>query len=531
MLRTMRVGSVTDSVETTSVRRYLQVLRRRRWIVIESTLVVAAIVLAVSLLQPTAYTAKARVMAVSQSPSLSVVVGSNVDLSKPDERELATLASFVVTPEIAKRVSRELGWRDSPSALLADTAAEVDPNADVIVISAQRSNPEQAAQLANTFAEQFVQWRKEDQQKSFDDAIGLVEQQIGQTAPGSTERKALTDQRSQLEVYRALVTGGLTIGETAQTPSSPSSPKPLRDGALATVAGLVLGIGLAFLRESLDVKLHSADEIAEHTSVPVIGTIPAFRKSEKSGDGLAVLHDPRSPTAEAYRFLRTNLEFVNFDGRAKILMITSPLPEQGKSTTIANLALALVRAGKKVALVEGDLRRPSLHRFFHINDSRGVTSVVAGATSLDDARRVLTFHEQSPTVTTAPARSGSGLEASVKPAGDLELTVVPSGPLPPNPGEIVGSRQLATILQQLCDTSDYVLVDAPPMFAVGDAAALAAHVDGVIVIMRLGQTTADTVKDVEDFFNRVPAHSLGIVVTGVPPETKGKYYRYDEYYG
>jgi len=119
----------------------------------------------------------------------------------------------------------------------------------------------------------------------------------------------------------------------------------------------------------------------------------------------------------------------------------------------------------------------------------------------------------------------------VKPAGDLELTVVPSGPLPPNPGEIVGSRQLATILQQLCDTSDYVLVDAPPMFAVGDAAALAAHVDGVIVIMRLGQTTADTVKDVEDFFNRVPAHSLGIVVTGVPPETKGKYYRYDEYYG
>jgi len=526
---------LTERVETTTVRRYLEILRRRRWVIIESAVAITAIVVLVSLLQPTEYTAKARVMAVSQSPSLSVVVGTNVDLSKPDERELATLASFVVTPEIAKRVDEELGWRDSPSALLADTTAEADPNADVIVISAQRSDPEQAAQLANAFAGQFVQWRKEDQQGSFDEAIDLVEQRIGRTAPGSAERKALTDQRSQLEVYRALVTGGLTIGETAEAPDSPSSPKPFRDGALALAAGLVLGIGLAFMRESLDVKLHSADEIAERTTLPVIAAIPELRKGEKSADRLTVLHDPRGPIAEAYRFLRTNLEFVDIDRDARVIMVTSPLPEQGKSTTIANLALAFVRAGKSVTLVEGDLRRPSLHRFFHINDTRGVTSVVAGTTSLEDALQVLTFRDQSAPVTTladiAAQVDAHTEKADAHTGSDLVLRVLPSGALPPNPGEIVGSRQLATILRKLRDTCDYVLVDAPPMFAVGDATALAASVDGVIVIVRLGQTTADTVKDVEDFFDRVPARSLGIVVTGVSGEARGKYYRYEKYYG
>jgi len=160
---------------------------------------------------------------------------------------------------------------------------------------------------------------------------------------------------------------------------------------------------------------------------------------------------------------------------------------------------------------------------------------VAGTTSLEDALQVLTFRDQSAPVTTladiaAQVDAHTG-KADAHTGSDLVLRVLPSGALPPNPGEIVGSRQLATILRKLRDTCDYVLVDAPPMFAVGDATALAASVDGVIVIVRLGQTTADTVKDVEDFFDRVPARSLGIVVTGVSGEARGKYYRYEKYYG
>jgi len=515
----------------TSLRHYAQILWRRKWIVVEATLIVPAIVLVISFVQPTLYTSVARIMAVSQSPSLSVVVGTNIDLSKPDERELATLASFVVTPEIARRAGVQLGWNDAPATLMADVSAVADPNADIIAVSAQRSDPKQAAELANAFASQFVQWRKETQQASFEEAVKLVDGQIAAATPGSAERQALIAQRSQLDVYKALVTGGLNVGESAEPSGSPSSPKPMRDGALAVMAGLVLGVGLAFVRESLDVKLHSADEIAAATTLPVIAAVPEFRKSEKSSDKLVVLDDPRGPTAEAYRFLRTNLEFVDLNNDVKIVMVTSPLPGQGKSTTIANLAIALLRAGKKVAVVEGDLRRPSLHRFFKIANARGVTNVVAGTTALDDAAQVLTFHDPGLAITTPSGRHAVKPAAGgAKALGDLKLKVLSSGPLPPNPGEIVGSRQLGAVLDTLRAESDYVLVDAPPMFAVGDAAALAAHVDGIMVILRLDQTTTDTIKGVEDFFTRVPARPLGVVVTGVPRSAKGKYYRYQEYY-
>lgn len=524
---------MTDQAESTiSLRHYVQILWRRKWIVIETAIIIPAIVLVVSLLQPNLYTSTTRVMAVSQSASLSVVVGTNVDLSAPDERELQTLASFVVTREIAKAAGEQLGWNDAPATLMADVSAETDTDANIISVSAERSDPQQAAELANAFAQQFVQWRKQTQQASFDDAIDLVNEQIAAAEPGSAERATLVDQRSQLNVYRALVTGGLTIGEAAETSGTPSSPKPLRDGVLGLAAGIILGIGFAFVRDSLDVKLHSAEEIAEKTSLPVIAAIPEFRKSEKSSDRLVVLDDPRGPTAEAFRFLRTNLEFVDFNKDVKVVMVTSPLPGQGKSTTIANLSIALLRAGKKVSVVEGDLRRPSLHRFFKVANARGVTNVVAGTSSLDDAVQVLTFHDPGLSVTTPRGRQVvKPLAGEPQTAGELKLKVLSSGPLPPNPGEIVGSRQLAAVLDTLRAESDYVLVDAPPMFAVGDAAALAAHVDGVIVILRLPQTTGDTIKGVEDFFTRVPTRSLGVVVSGVPRGAKGgKYYRYQEYY-
>jgi Mrp family chromosome partitioning ATPase/capsular polysaccharide biosynthesis protein len=514
-----------------SLRHYAEILWRRKWLVVETAVIIPAIVIGVSFTQPNQYAATARLMAVSQSPSVSVAVGTNIDLSKPDEREMQTLASFVVTPEIAQRVSDQLGWPDDPATLMASTKAEADPNADIIAVTTERAMPAEAADLANAFAQQFVQWRKDTQQNSLDEAIKLLDDQIALASPGSAARTALVERRSQLEVLKALVSGGLTVGEAAQPPGVPSSPKPLRDGVLAIAAALVLGVGLAFLRDSLDVKVRSADEIAELTDLPVIGAIPEFRKSEKSPDKLIVLDDPGGPTAEAYRFLRTNLDFVNFNHDIKVVLVTSPLPAQGKSTTIANLAVALLRAGKRVAVVEGDLRRPALHRYFKIANARGVTNVVSGDTPLADAVQVLTFKDSSATVTTTSGPDATLVRKTGPSKGaDLKLRVLPSGPLPPNPGEIVNSQQLADILETLKADSDYVLVDAPPMFAVGDAAAMADKVDGIIVILRLDETTADTLKNVEDFFRRVPTRALGLVVSGVPRGSKGKYYRYQEYY-
>jgi len=522
---------LTDqSQSSTGLRHYAEVLWRRKWIVIETLVIIPAIVIVFSLFQQTLYSSTARVIAQSQSPSVSVAVGASVDLSKPDERELQTLASFVVTPEIAAGAKGRLGWDDQPATLMADVAAEADPNTDIINVTAERPDADDAAALANAFAEEFVAWRKRTLQKSLDEAIELVDEQIRLSRSGSVERTALVERRSQLEVLKPLASGGLAVGEAAQPPSTPSSPKPLRDGALAVAAALVLGVGLAFLRDSLDVKIHSAEEIAERTSLPVIAAIPEFRRRDRSPDKLVVLDDPRSATAEAYRFLRTNLEFVNFNNDLKTILVTSPLPGQGKSTTIANLAVALLRADKRVAIVEGDLRRPSLHRFFKIANSRGVTSVVSGAATLAEATQTLTFNDAGPSLTTLEGRQAVSTQHGRSASGDLKIIVLPSGPLPPNPGEIVASQQFGAVLTELGKNADYVLVDAPPMFAVGDAAAMASAVDGMLVLLRLDETTADTIKGVEDFFSRTRTRALGIVVSGVRRTGKGKYYRYQEYY-
>jgi len=230
--------------------------------------------------------------------------------------------------------------------------------------------------------------------------------------------------------------------------------------------------------------------------------------------------------AEAYRFLRTNLEFVNLNHDVKVVLVTSPLAGQGKSTIIANLAIALIRAGKRVTVVEGDLRLPSLHRSFNITNDRGLTDVVSGAMSLSTAVHVLKLVDETAGSSRHRDPGGDGHPVS---AGDSKIRVLLSGPLPPNPGEIANSQQTSDIIEALKSDADYVLVDSPPMFVVGDAAALAAKVDGIIVILRLDETTTDTVKDVEDFLARVPARALGIVVNGVPRRTKGGSHRYPEY--
>lgn len=424
--------------------------------------IIPAVVLAVSLLQPTRYSATARVIAQSQSPSVSVAVGTNLGLSDPDERELQTLASFVVTREIAERVAEEINWSGQATTLMEDVTAEADPAANVINVTAVQPSPDEAAAVANAFANQFLLWYQESLQKSLDEAIDQITEQVRLARPGSTEHATLVERRGQLEVLKPLVSGGLRMGEAAQPPLAPSSPQPMRNTALAVAAGLMFGLGIAFLRDSLDVRLHSSKEITEHTSLPIVAEIPELRRHEHNTTKVVVLDEPRSPHAEAYRFLRANVDFINFNGDVKVIVVSSPAPSQGKSTTIANLAVALLRTGRRVAVVDGDLRRPSLHRFFQLSNTRGVTDVVAGAATLADATQTITLggrtrmpvasmssRVRATAAAESQARAGAGKSKSSgavdehdAPRG-LKLLLLTSGAVPPNPGEIVGSRHLA----------------------------------------------------------------------------------------
>jgi len=514
-----------------SLRHYADILWRRKWTVVLTTAIVTLIVLAASLLQASTYTAIARILVESPSSTINVATGATLDSTVPDDRETQTLASFVTTPEVGQRALTGLGWKGAARDYADKVRAEADIAANIISVVADQPTADKASALANAYAEEFVAWRRESQLATVREALDLVNRELADATPGSNNQQLLKERQHQLEAIMALTTGGVQVGEAALPPLAPSSPRPKRNTALALAAGLLLGVGLAFLREALDNNLHSAEEIGERIDIPVIAEIPEFRKSESNADKLVALANPTGPTAEAYRFLRTNLDFVNFNRDHNVLMITSPLPGQGKSTTIANLAVALVRSGSKVAVVEGDLRRPSLHRFFKIGNTRGVSSVVSGASPLSDAVQRLTFHADGPMVTTSGGSAGAADPARPSSGGALTLAVLPSGPIPPNPGEIVASRQLADILGSMKEGADYVLVDAPPMFAVGDAAAMAATVDGIIVILRLQQTTYDTLRSVEEFFSRLPAKALGVVITGVPRGGRSGRYRYGDYSG
>jgi capsular polysaccharide biosynthesis protein/Mrp family chromosome partitioning ATPase len=518
------------------LRHYVQAIWRRKWLILQFVVIIPALVLVVSLRQTKVYDATARVMVEGQSSTYNAVAGQNLGDRPPDDRTVATLAGFVATPETAQKVIGQLALTTSTRELLKHVASTPDTNANVIMITASDHSPQRAAAIANAFAQQFVTWRQTSQQAALESALTILDAQMAKVKHNSAAYLNLVDKQSQLAVLKALTTGGVEVGEVAQVPTSPASPKPLRTTFLAIVAALIIGIGVAFLREALDVKIHTIEQLQELTQLPIIGTIAALPKGYQQSDKLVTLDDPRSPAAESFRFLRTNVGFMNFNHDVKSILVTSPLPSQGKSTTIANLAVVMLRGGLRVAAVEGDLRRPALHRFFHVDNARGLTSVIAGQATMAEASHLLTFRDggapvgpserndaRLETVDVAVDVSDDAAHGGTAPKSDnLQLQLLTSGPLPPNPGELATSQQLADVIDTLKQNNDYVLVDAPPLFAVGDATALAGRVDGVLVIVNLESTTRDMIRQIEEFFARIPARKMGLVVTGIAPSARSR---------
>jgi polysaccharide biosynthesis transport protein len=513
------------------LREWARALWRRRLIILSFVIVLPALVLVFSLQQSKEYRTSARVMVENSSTTFNAAAGQNLGDKLPDDRQVATLAGFVITPEIANRVNESLGTDTLFRTYRRAVTATPDSASNVIVVSATQATPQQARDVANAFANEFVAWRRGTQQALLDEAIQVVKDQLAGTSPGSQSRADVNDRLSQLTVLRALSTGGVEVGSQAQAPQFPSSPKPLRNTVLAAFAGLLLGVGVALLVDALDVKVHSVAEIEGLTDIPVIAAIPRLPRTH---NGISVLNDSRGAVAEAYRILRTNIDLANFSHDVRSLLVTSLLPQQGKSTTIANLSLVMLRANKRVVVLEGDLRRPSLHSMFNVANRQGVTSVISGAVSVEEASHHLRLREASPTVTTlyenpAKHREREQAAGAVVGNGGFDLTLLTSGPLPPNPGEMVSSQLFADLVDEVGKQADYVLVDAPPLLSLGDATALASMVDGIVIVVRLEQTTRHMVDQIETFLARVPARRMGIVVTGVPRSEGHGTYRYDQY--
>ena len=295
---------------------------------------------------------------------------------------------------------------------------------------------------------------------------------------------------------------------------------------LGFVLGAMLGIGLAFLWNALDTRIRGAAEVGDRLGLPLLARVPEPPRRLRNERKLVMLEDPNCAQAEAFRMLRTNLEFANLERGARTIMVTSGLEEEGKSTTVANLAIAFARTGKRVALVDLDLRRPMLARFFELNGRPGLTDVALEHVDLEEALAkvpITSAHDAGDPDTNGRMHFNGNVGM------DGLLEVLPSGPLPPDAGEFIQSRVVRQILDELTARADIVLIDAPPMLHVGDPMALTANVDAVVLVARLNVLRRPMVTEVRRMLSSAPSVTLGFVLTGAGGdesyETAG-YYAY-----
>jgi capsular exopolysaccharide synthesis family protein len=325
---------------------------------------------------------------------------------------------------------------------------------------------------------------------------------------------SLVDKEQQLATMEALQTSNASLVKPAQT-AHKTQPRPGRNGALGLALGLLLGVGLAFLREALDTRVRTAESVSRRLGLPILAQIPPPPRSLRSSDRLAMLEGPETIYSEPFRILRTNLELIDPDHPAQTIMVTSAVEGEGKSTTAANLAVAIARSGREVILVDLDFRHPYLTTFFPDMGPLGLTDIALGRITTGEALAPVPLGPQP-----RSASNGSSAKSST-------LRVLGAGTLPPNPGEFIASQAVDRILADLRGRADFVLIDSAPILGIGDALALSSKVDALILVTRLNLLRRQMLHELERTLGRCQARALGLVITGSgAAETYGYGYAY-----
>ena len=588
------------------IKNYISIALQWAWLLILGLILGAAGAYAFSYYETPAYRASTRVQVISAPKN------SGSDLSYISDQQLSqTYVQTIKTRPILQQVSQELGYEVQAKQISTSMLA----NTQLIDIAIEDSDPQRAADIANTLVNVFAKLNSEkqalryaDSETSLKNQITQIEKQISAlqdqtSAEGmakfeenltrtKSEMKRLQDeiltlqaditslsrpvlvgratatpqplvetaiseknfQLDQLQntynqysqIYNNLVvmgenaintnttsqqtqttmalyqqiranllssyenirmarlnsTSNIISIEPAIAPSLPIRPQTLNNTGLGAILGLMLAAGIAFLIEYLDDTLKTAEQIGQVLGLPVIGYIANF---EHKGASAYVAENPRSPVSEAFRTLRTNLEFAAVDQPIKTLLVVSAHPLEGKSTIAANLAVTLAQGGKHVFLMDADLRRPNVHRFFNLTNRTGLSDLFRDTLSLADVTRAWR---------------------------DPNLCIVTSGDIPPNPADLLSSKKMESILKTAKQTADIVIIDAPP-FVVADASILASRVDGVLLVIQPGKTPTDAAISTIEQMKRSGARVIGVVMNRIPrnrPYYYGGYRHYNAYY-
>ncbi len=516
-----------------TLRDYLRVARRRKWIILQAVVLVPLAAVLFSMRQEKQYRASAEVL-LSQQNLASALTGTPTpaQFTAPD-RVAQTQADLARVPEVAQRTLTAVRLRRSPLDLLNHSSVSAQQNADLLEFSVTDHDPDLAVRLATAYADAYTKYREELDTASLVKARTEVQQRMLGVDHRSGLYTNLAAKDQELATMEALQTSNASLVKPAGG-AVQVQPRPVRNGILGLALGLVLGIGLAFLWEALDTRVRSPEEIAEHLGLPLLARLPAPPKRLSKDDRLVMFAEPRGDGSEPFRMLRTNLEFVRLGHDVRTIMITSAVEQEGKSTTTANLAVALARAGQRVALVDLDLRRPFLNRFFDLRRRPGLTQVAIGQAGLDDALIAVPLGDTAEE--RARAQAGGNARATARqpylPAlNGGGLRVLAAGPVPPNAGELVSSDVVAEILAELRRRFDTVLLDAPPLLQVGDAMALTRSVDGVMVVARMNVVRRPMLNEVRRLLETCPAAKLGFVLADAQSDDGYGYGGGYHYYG
>jgi capsular exopolysaccharide synthesis family protein len=467
------------------LRQYLDILLRRKVIVIVVALVVIEVVAVGSSLMTSVYSASTLVrVATLQESSIEYIP------LEYSERVLFTNVHLLESRPFLEEVIDRLGLRTSPGSLARRISIEILPNTELLEITAEAENPLEAVDIADTLGQLLIEQRVQVYDSEGQSAVQNIEEQLLLVEQDLAENRAQLDEilsggvtaelsiaaqdldtriRIQEETYASLLNefdkariaealraNSITIVEPAIAPNSPSKPDIPLNIALGAVLGISGGVGLAFLVDNLDTTIRTAEDLERVVRAPVLGQIPAMSVSKNARESGLLLDDsPRSPANEAFRVLRTNLLSMKNGQPPKMLLVTSAEPGVGKSTVVSNLAVVLAQSGNKVILVDSDFGRPNIHKIFGLANNHGLTTVLQVENILDEVLN------------------------DTKVEG---LSVLTSGPIPSNPGDLLQGQKLTSLISELSGNADYILFDGPPLLAIADATMMATELEAVLIV-------------------------------------------------
>jgi succinoglycan biosynthesis transport protein ExoP len=507
----------------TTLSDYVGVLRRRIWIVVVAVVVAVGAAYFVSSRETPAYKATAQVQVGANSLTQILSPGS-----KPSSSVIATevanaAANAHTTPYAQRALTAARVTALTLAQLLTETNIAASTSSTFVTFSVTDRFPSRAITLATAYAETFVAASNRQavagiphkiaqlnvQIKNLNAQIATVSAQTGHQSAAAgliTQLGAVIKLKGQYQSAYASLSNGNAVTQKA-TSASKVRPTTTKNLAMGLGLGIVIGLVLISLAEALDTRIRRSDEISERLGLPLLTRIPIPPRSLRKTGSLGMLDDEGGLQSEAYRKLRINLDFANLSIKARTIMITSATEQEGKSTTVANLAIALARAGRRVVLVDLDLRKPFIDHFFDLTGRPGLTDVALGNVTLDQALWSIPFPGSD-----AGPRSGS-------------LYVLPSGPMPPNPADLIESAVVSEVLLDLAERADVVLLDSAPLLPVSDGVVLSNKVDAMLVVVRGSTIKRPMLSELQRVLAACPCAKLGYVLTGAE-EGEGYGYGY-----